>query len=241
MSHGIKQSWIKAASLYWLGCVINLCNGVVRVSSPPTAAEGGGWLKKGESLLLSQRGLLCSHSNKTCSSVSSAPSQRRHKKVDAGEGGGACFKGVGDAAHAHERFGVLEFVEAAGAAVKVGEERVETGLLAPLPLAGAEVGKVLGARAAGATVREARLERRVKGVQHNSGVKRGWCGKGGFPSGMRLGDFGEIATNVLRPFPGRGGEPREGVEPSDSYCWMFSRHFLCDSIQKQLCKQNVGA
>ena len=51
----MKQAWIKAASLYWLGCVINLRKGVVvvvvvvagAVLSPPAAAEVGwlvGWL-----------------------------------------------------------------------------------------------------------------------------------------------------------------------------------------------------
>ena len=98
------------------------------------------------------------------------------REVAAGEGGGAGYEGVGDAAHAHERFGVLEVVEAAGAAVELGQEGIEKiRFLAPLPLAGAEVGKVLGARAAGAAVGEARVERRVKGVQYVIGVERGEC------------------------------------------------------------------
>ena len=49
---------MKAASLYWLSCVINLRRVVVVVVavvvlSPPAAAEGEGWLKKSENLLLS--------------------------------------------------------------------------------------------------------------------------------------------------------------------------------------------
>ena len=78
MFQSLKQAWIKAASLYWLGCVMNLRKGVVVaevvvvvVVSPPAAAEeGGGWLKRGENLSLMRRGLLCSHSfSLTCSSV----------------------------------------------------------------------------------------------------------------------------------------------------------------------------
>ena len=93
------------------------------------------------------------------------------REVAAGEGGGAGSKWVGDAAHAHERFGVLEVVEAAGAAVELRQEGIEKiRFLAPLPFAGAEVGKVLGARAAGAAVGEARVERSVKSMQHKSGV-----------------------------------------------------------------------
>ena len=48
----LKQAWIKAANLYWLGCVINPRRVVVVVVvavvvlSAPAAAEGGGWLKR---------------------------------------------------------------------------------------------------------------------------------------------------------------------------------------------------
>ena len=59
----LKHAWIKAASLYWLGCVMNLRTGVVVaevvvVVSPPAAAEEwGGWLKRGENLSLMRMGL----------------------------------------------------------------------------------------------------------------------------------------------------------------------------------------
>ena len=65
------------------------------------------------------------------------------REVAAAEGSGAGSEGVGDAAHAHERFGVLQFVEAAGAAVKWGEEGIKTRFLVPLPSTEAKVGKVL--------------------------------------------------------------------------------------------------
>ena len=71
---------------------------------------------------------------------------------------------------------MLEVVEVAGAAVELRQEGIEKiRFLAPLPFAGAEVGKVLGARAAGAAVGEACVERRIKGVQYVIGVERGEC------------------------------------------------------------------
>ena len=130
-----------------------------------------------------------------------------------GEGSGASSEWVGDAAHAHERFGVLKFVEAAGAAVEWGEEGIKTRFLVPLPSTGAEVGKVFSARAVGAGVGEACVERGVKSVQHKSGVERGECGKGGCPSGVRLGELVEVRADAPRPFTGGGREPSEGVEP----------------------------
>ena len=66
------------------------------------------------------------------------------REVAAGEGSGAGSEGVGDAAHAHECFGVLKFVEAASAAVKWGEGGInKTRFHVPLPSRGAKVGKVL--------------------------------------------------------------------------------------------------
>ena len=94
----LKQAWIKAASLYWRGCVMNLRKGVmvaeVVVVSPPAAAEEeGGWLKRGENLSLMRRGLLCSHSKKTCSSVSSAAPQHRHERSLRGKEVGQALSG----------------------------------------------------------------------------------------------------------------------------------------------------
>ena len=101
-------------------------------------------VEEGENLLLMRRGLLCSHSKKTCSSVSSAIPQHQHVSSLRGKEVGPGSEGVGDATHAHERSGVFEFVQAAGAAVKWGEEGIKTRFLVPLPLAGAKVGQVFG-------------------------------------------------------------------------------------------------
>ena len=68
---------------------------------------------------------------------------------------------------------MLEFVETAGAALKWGEEGIKTRFLVPLPSAGAKVGGVFSARAAGEAVGKARVERRVKGVEYVIGVDRG--------------------------------------------------------------------
>ena len=67
MSQSLKQAWIKVASLYWLGYVINLRKGVavagvVVVLSPPAAAEAGGRVAvvagRRENLLSSRRGFV---------------------------------------------------------------------------------------------------------------------------------------------------------------------------------------